>query len=73
MTYRVVLTAQAQSQYKSLPPGVRRAVDKVIDQIRRNPKVGAKGWQHGSGDVVVLYTVDHDLIKITVLRIAHLK
>jgi mRNA interferase RelE/StbE len=78
--YQVRLTAEASSDFESLPRVVRGRVLIIFDRLRNWPNVsGAKPLRHGfkgsyrirTGDYRVLFTVDTNVKLVEVFRISH--
>lgn len=68
MTYRVVLSPHAASDYKKLPPEIKPDIQTAIDALTHNPLTGGKikalkgrlrhYWRYRVGDYRVVYAVD---------------
>lgn len=80
MLYQIEYSASARKELEQLDYTVFKKVKKVIDTLAENP------FPHGSiklevtkeklyrirkGDYRIIYTVNHNIITITILKIAH--
>lgn len=72
--YRVRTVTFAEQQYASLSREGKAAVNPALVDLRRDPEIGSfdrksHTWSYGTLDVVLLYTIEHNLVTVTVLRI----
>ncbi len=80
MLYQIEYTASARKELEQLDYSVFKKVKKAIDSLIENP------FPHGSiklegtkekfyrirkGDYRIIYTVNHNIVTITILKIAH--
>jgi mRNA interferase RelE/StbE len=80
MLYQIVYSASAKKELEELEYTVFKKVKKAIDSLAQNP------FPHGSiklevtkeklyrvrkGDYRIIYSVNHNIITITILKIAH--
>jgi mRNA-degrading endonuclease RelE of RelBE toxin-antitoxin system len=78
--YRLVFTDTAKRQYESLNPRLRQQVDRGLERIASNPKIGKplrrelKGiWSERVATFRILYKVFEERIEVLVLVIEHRK
>jgi mRNA interferase RelE/StbE len=78
--YRLVFTETAKRQYESLNPRLRHQVDRGLERITNNPKIGKplrrelKGiWSERVATFRILYKVFEERIEVLVLVIEHRK
>ena len=79
--YEIVLTKEAQKDYRKLAKSVARRVNQCLDGLRENPlrypqAIPLKGKLAGSyrwrvGDWRVVYQVNTDEQVVTILQITH--
>ena len=78
--YTVRLTRRAERQLQSLPQGVLRHVDAIIDQLKHNPRprgtvklttqIGSH-WRLRVGAYRILYQIDDQYRRVEIYRIKH--
>jgi mRNA-degrading endonuclease RelE of RelBE toxin-antitoxin system len=78
--YRLVFTDTAKRQYESLNPRLRQQVDRGLERIASNPKIGKplrrelRGiWSERVATFRILYKVFEERIEVLVLVIEHRK
>lgn len=79
MSYQVVFTRRALRDFSALPPKDRERLAKRIDALASDPRPhGAKKlegleglYRLRVGAYRVLYTVEDDVITVTVVRVGH--
>ncbi|MBI3761513.1 MAG: type II toxin-antitoxin system RelE/ParE family toxin [Chloroflexi bacterium] len=79
MAYTVVLTPAAERERRKLPANVRTRINQALLELEANPRPsgtsklsGAKErWRIRVGDYRIIFTIDDDAKRVTVIRIAH--
>jgi len=78
MKYTVLLLRQAQKELAQLPGGTYERVRDVIRTLGDEPRpigclklTGREGWRIRLGDYRVIYEIDDQQRRVTVLHIGH--
>ena len=81
ISYFVAISIDAQSFFESSPASLQKKLDRCFDILkvtpRKHPNIKAlKGllsgyWRYRVGDYRVVYGIDDELNKVTVILIAH--
>ncbi|MDT3400648.1 hypothetical protein RKE29_29285 [Streptomyces sp. B1866] len=77
MAYEVRFVTEARRQRDSLGSPARRELEKVLNELRRDPyrkaKKGAEGvwWRDFGGSGQVMYLVSDQIVTVTVLRLTY--
>lgn len=76
--YRVEITKSAAKAIQSLPPSARRRVTERLRDLAADPRPngvrklqGRDGYRVRVGDYRVIYTVQDDVVLVTVIRVGH--
>lgn len=80
MDYEVFILRRAQKQLAGLPKQNYSRVRDVLAELAANPRpsgckklTGREGWRMRSGDYRVIYEIDDEQKRVTVLDIGHRK
>lgn len=80
MKYDIVLTRRTEKDLERLPEREQERIWLSIDVLKEQPRIGKllqgeyEGYRsYRVGTYRILYAVDHRIIRVTVLRIAHRK
>lgn len=80
MIYQIIIQDSVQKELKQLPAIEFKKIQKVIRSLATNPyprgSLKLEGTQEKlyrvrKGDYRIIYTVDHNIVTITILKIAH--
>lgn len=78
--YRLVYTEKAKKQYEALDSRLRRQVDKGLERIQKNPRLGKplRGelngiWSERVATFRILYKIRDKEVEIIILVIEHRK
>ncbi len=78
MIYRVIVLSSAQREVKRLPREVQALITAHITALGTNPRphgvkklVGRDEYRIRVGDYRIIYTVDDDIVTVTVIRVGH--
>ena len=80
MTYKVVISNSAAKSLKALPKKTQARIVGVIDSLADNPfppaakkLKGREGYRIRTNDYRIIYTIEKQILVITVLVIGHRK
>ncbi len=81
MAYRIEFTPKAESQIAELPKKNQKQVIRKIESLKENPRPHKsrqlKNFPHfhriDSGDYRIIYTIQEDVVLVTVVKIGHRK
>ena len=80
MIYQVIIQDSVQKELKQLPQVELRKIQKTILSLAQNPFPNGciklegtkeKLYRIRKGDYRIIYTVNHNIVTITILKIAH--
>ncbi|MBS1512507.1 MAG: type II toxin-antitoxin system RelE/ParE family toxin [Bacteroidetes bacterium] len=80
MNYTIIIQQSAQKELKKLPYTELKKIQKLILSLAKNPfpkgslkleGTNEKLYRVRKGDYRIIYTVDHHIVTITILKIAH--
>ena len=78
MSYTVVMLRRAQKELAQLPKGVYESVRDAIRALSVEPRppgclklTGREGWRVRVGDYRVIYEIDDQQQRVTILHVGH--
>lgn len=78
MTYRVIVLPSALREIKKLPKDVQQRIAARIPLLENNPRPngaiklqGDEAYRLRIGDYRVIYTIDDDIVTVTIIRAGH--
>ena len=78
MTYRVIILPAARRQIERLPGEIRTRVSAHISLLEVDPRPpgykklkGIDGYRIRVGDYRIIYTIDDEIVTITIIRVGH--
>lgn len=78
MKYRLIIAPSAQREIKKLPFEIREHIGARITALRDNPRPpdykklkGSDEYRIRVGDYRVIYTIQDDIVTVTITRAAH--
>jgi mRNA interferase RelE/StbE len=76
--YSVLITRSAEKEIERLPTHVRRLVVRRIEALAGDPRphgsqklAGEDKYRVRQGDYRIVYTIEDEIVTVTVVRIAH--
>jgi len=76
MSYKIVIIERALQEFGALPSGAYEEIRDFIRELAKTPRqlgsirlVGREGWYVGIGNYRVIYEIDDEQRKITILHI----
>lgn len=78
MAYSLFILPRAQKQLARLPKGDYERVKAKIQGLTQNPRppgckklAGRQAWRIRSGNYRVIYAIDDNVLKVTVVKVGH--
>ncbi len=77
MAYQIVWSIQAEKELKKLEFGIARRIHEKISELTTDPfrnsikLVGEKGYRIRIGDYRVIFDIEHNSLRILILKVAH--
>jgi mRNA interferase RelE/StbE len=78
--YSVFILPSAQKEILALPKPARERVIRAIQALEENPRpqgskklVGTDAWRVRVGEYRIIYSIEDNILKIEVVRVAHRK